>query len=347
MASQHTAISWSGLAVRGRSALPAGALILLVAAALLLAIWPRQSQHLSPALRSAGPGQAAVSEPVAVPVVQPQEFEALSPQEAEARNAARPLSNRPLEPARAFQFPAASRDGLEWNRAVNCLALANYFEAAGEGPAGMRAVSQVVLNRVRHPAFPKSVCEVVFQGAERTTGCQFTFACDGSLARAPIPALFTRAREIAAAALRGSVDRAIGMATHYHTRQVVPYWADNLDKVQVRGAHIFYVWKGRAGSRGAFGGLYAGEHSAVADAYLPADQQPGGPAAAPAAATEVFAQNLPMAEGAHPGGANRHRAYLVADEGGKSLLADDQNRGRLQAQPLVHLNGELGTPDPN
>ena len=95
---------------------------------------------------------------------------------------------------------------------------------AGDDPAGQRAVAQVVLNRVRHPAFPKTVCGVVFEGQDRTTGCQFTFSCDGALTRwSPSPALWTAARQIATAALTGTVYRPVGYATHYHTDWVVPY----------------------------------------------------------------------------------------------------------------------------
>ena len=200
----------------------------IVAAALVAVLVATMSRHPAPPLHPAGatthPASASPAATAAepLPVVEPQLFEQVSAEEAEARNAARPLARRPLEPARPFAGPATGDNPLEWNRAVNCLALANYYEAASEGAAGMRAVSQVVLNRVRHPAFPKSVCEVVFQGSDRSTGCQFTFTCDGSLNRPAIPALMERARAVAIAALRGTVDRGVGMATHYHTRQSCP-----------------------------------------------------------------------------------------------------------------------------
>jgi spore germination cell wall hydrolase CwlJ-like protein len=58
----------------------------------------------------------------------------------------------------------------------------------------------VILNRVRHPAYPATVCGVVFEGARRITGCQFTFSCDGSLRRGPMAPYWQRAREVAEAA---------------------------------------------------------------------------------------------------------------------------------------------------
>jgi hypothetical protein len=116
----------------------------------------------------------------------------------------------------------------------------------------------VVLNRMRHPAFPKTVCGVVFQGADRKTGCQFTFTCDGALARKPDEAAWARARKVAEAALSGFVMKKVGNATHYHADYVAPYWSPTLVKVAVVGQHIFYRWTGGAGLPPAFGGRYGG-----------------------------------------------------------------------------------------
>jgi hypothetical protein len=93
---------------------------------------------------------------------------------------------------------------------------------------------------------------VVFQGAERTTGCQFTFTCDGALARVPSPAAWTRARDIATRALRGDVYKLVGWATHYHTDWVVPYWSSSLDKIAELHTHLFFRWTGWWGTGPAF-----------------------------------------------------------------------------------------------
>jgi hypothetical protein len=137
-----------------------------------------------------------------------------------------------------------------------------YYEAAYETTDGQRAVAQVVLNRMRHPAFPKTVCGVVFQGSTRATGCQFTFTCDGALARQPTDEGWARARKVAEAALNGHVMRKVGNATHYHAAYVAPYWSPSLVKVGTIGAHIFYRWTGGAGLPPAFGGRYAGGETA-------------------------------------------------------------------------------------
>jgi hypothetical protein len=97
-----------------------------------------------------------------------------------------------------------------------------------------------VLNRVRHPAYPNSVCGVVYQGSQRTTGCQFTFTCDGSMGAGIEPYSWERAERIAAAALRGDVYRPVGLSTNYHTTAIHPYWAPSLIPQAVVGAHIFY-----------------------------------------------------------------------------------------------------------
>ena len=148
--------------------------------------------------------------------------------------------------------------GLDKARALQCLSMAVYYEAASESYQGQEAVAQVVLNRVAHPAYPASVCGVVFQGSERKTGCQFTFTCDGSLARRPSRQGWARAQSIALAALAGNVFKPVGLATHYHTNYVNPYWAASLDYVGNIGAHRFYRWKGGAGRAGAFTDAYAG-----------------------------------------------------------------------------------------
>src|SRR6185437_7038444 len=127
-----------------------------------------------------------------------------------------------------------------------------------ESLEGERAVAQVVINRLRHPLFPKTVCGVVFQGAERPTGCQFTFTCDGALARRPQDAAWDRARSVALAALHGYVMQGVGNATHYHADYVAPYWSPALVKVAVVGQHIFYRWTGGLGLPPAFAGRYAG-----------------------------------------------------------------------------------------
>ena len=153
-----------------------------------------------------------------------------------------------LEAAEPF---AAPRNAAAFDRALECLTQAVYYEARNQSANGQRAVAQVVLNRVRHPNYPNSVCGVVYQGAHRTTGCQFSFTCDGSLGYGIEPYAWEEAREIAATALRGNVYRPVGLATHYHTTAIRPYWAPSLVPQLTLGAHIFYRTPG-SGTTDAF-----------------------------------------------------------------------------------------------
>lgn len=148
-----------------------------------------------------------------------------------------------LDPCRVVaqdDLPVATPIDADRQRAVACLTVAIAYEAGFEPVEGQQAVAEVVLNRMRSPAYPKSVCGVVFAGSERRTGCQFTFTCDGAMARRLPDAVIARARSIAEAALDGRNPlRALG-ATHYHANYVSPYWAPSLIGVSSIGRHIFY-----------------------------------------------------------------------------------------------------------
>ena len=126
------------------------------------------------------------------------------------------------------------------------------------------------------------MCGVVYEGSTRATGCQFTFTCDGSLARRPSEWSWNRARKVAEAALAGSVFAPVGMATHYHANYVVPYWASSLTKNAIVGTHIFYRWAGGWGRPAAFTGRYAGGEPNVGglkEAALAAEAQTDAAAA--------------------------------------------------------------------
>lgn len=161
-----------------------------------------------------------------------------------------------IHPAAPFSMQRAS--ATDRARALQCLTAAIYYEAANEPDAGQRAVAQVILNRVRHPAFPATVCGVIYQGSERATGCQFSYACDGSMARIPARASWLRAIRVAGAMLSGSVEASVGTATHYHTYAVTPTWNRQLVMTAAIGAHFFHRWQGYWGTPGAFRQSYQG-----------------------------------------------------------------------------------------
>ncbi len=235
-----------------RSALLLGAL----SAPLLLANdfeWNSGAKAPAPA---AAATPAVIADPFAPKALRP-----LSPEEAAKWNSAVPQANAV---AAATPFAVSSANAESLGRSLQCMTAAIYYEAANEPIDGQRAVAQVILNRMRSPVYPHSVCGVVYQGSERKTGCQFTFTCDGSLARVPSAAGWARASTVAAAALSGYVYAPVGWATHYHADYVVPYWAQSLDKLSTIGRHIFYGWKGRSGTGAGFTSRYAGVEPDIA-----------------------------------------------------------------------------------
>jgi spore germination cell wall hydrolase CwlJ-like protein len=204
------------------------------------------------------PVPAGLNSAATAALAAPQAVEQLTADQAVQANALLPVSTLPNPPARPFKLDAGPADR---QRALTCLTMAVYYEAGNQGPDGEAAVAQVVLNRLRHPLFPKTVCGVVFEGSSLPTGCQFTFACDGSLARRPSLSGWKQAAAVAERALDGFVDKPVGEATHYHTIWVVPYWRSSVVKLTQIGAHVFYRWPGGLGGPGAFQGLYAGAES--------------------------------------------------------------------------------------
>lgn len=181
-----------------------------------------------------------------------------------------------IQPAQPFQLSGSATDRA---RALQCLTTAIYYEAATEPDDGQKAVAQVVLNRVRHPAFPGTVCGVVFQGSEKR-GCQFSFACDGAMARGqPSREYWARAQKVAAAALSGSVFVPVGLATHYHTYAVTPSWNRSLVMTGTWGAHFFHRWKGYWGTLAAFTQGYRG-HEPFPAPHPSAEPAPSAVAAA-------------------------------------------------------------------
>jgi hypothetical protein len=260
-------------------------MVVMLAALVAAAIWSlfpaRAERSVSVQL---SPAKTAAL--VAATSASPAEIRAVGEQ-AKLINASLPFSASPVQSAQPF---AIRGDDLDHRRALLCLTQAVYYEAGFEPLEGRRAVAQVVINRMRHPAFPKSVCGVVYQGASSPV-CQFSFVCDGSLYRAPAPAAWREAKAVAAAALLGYVETAVGSATHYHADYVAPRWAPMLTKITQLGAHIFYRWPGGWGQRAAFTGRYIGE---------PQDPLALRPPLRPAIEPGLAGQSLTLAQAGPP-----------------------------------------------
>lgn len=185
--------------------------------------------------------------------------------------------------------PSHAQIDEDRSRALQCLSTAIAYEAGFESVEGQQAVAEVILNRLRNPNFPKTVCGVVFAGSERRTGCQFSFTCDGSLRRQLPDSVLARTRSVAKAALEGINPMRAPGATHYHADYVSPYWAPSLVRVMKIGAHIFYRLPALA-DQGAIMRAYRPVGEPLIDALGPAPSLPSGSLAqADAPASPTFA----------------------------------------------------------
>lgn len=144
-----------------------------------------------------------------------------------------------------FDFSTIDVAALD-SKQTTCLAQAIYYEARSERRVGQLAVADVVMNRVASPAYPDTICEVVFQGSERKTGCQFSFTCDGSM-KARLNERKWRDSELLAGAVLAGIRKPVSRyATHYHADYVSPPWANTLTPTAVIGTHKFYRFPSRA-----------------------------------------------------------------------------------------------------
>jgi spore germination cell wall hydrolase CwlJ-like protein len=258
-----------------------------------------------------------------------------------------PPTASPVGPAaRALRI---DNSGVDRTRALQCLSAAIYYEAASEADAGQRAVAQVVLNRVAHPSYPSTVCGVVYQGSERATGCQFSFTCDGALARVPNRLFWLRAENVARQALAGTVYPGVGLATHYHTVAIHPYWADSLNYLGTIGAHRFYRFKGPAGQPATFRFAYLGgepiaaPHARGAQAISP-EAVPDPVAIQHAYETGLLAaQRNTFQPASHPGSAKAAPPPVYAAElqrrGGEALYRGDNLPGAATVLPQYEHSG--------
>ncbi len=150
-------------------------------------------------------------------------------------------------PAKSFALDSGEKQKVVAQRRVrlaeeNCLARAVYFEARSETDMGQLAVAKVILNRVKAPNFPKSICGVVYQGSGSRNSCQFSFACDGLPDDVKQPGAWSHAKSIAQRAISGDPAVAMmGKATNYHADYVNPKWAKTMRRLTKIGRHIFYA----------------------------------------------------------------------------------------------------------
>lgn len=259
-------------------------------------------------------------------------YKPITAEQAVQENGQLSFSTAPVEQALPLVLPPSQLLPIGRRNAIDCLTSAIYYESGNETNQGKRGVAQVVLNRARHPAFPNSICAVVYQGAERRTGCQFTFTCDGSLARQPARDRWDKARYVAIGAISGAVEPTVGMATHYHANYVLPYWAPSLDKVAQVGTHIFYRWKGAWGKRRAFVQTVQLDNeepfkSLTDEIPIGLDDEIVEPAAPIASPSRIIADDLPSAKTRvqpSPSVTSPNTSEIRADDTHSILTADER-----------------------
>ncbi len=246
-----------------------------------------------------------------------------------------------------FHFKTADVGVQEHARDTQCLAQAVYYEARGESSSGQAAVAQVVLNRVRHPAFPKTICGVVFQHVG--DDCQFSFACNGAM-RQPIDrASWRRALSVADRALSGAVMAEVGSATHFQAARSTSGWAGSLARVAQIGEHIFYRFTGRAGTPRMF---KAEPQRSGPDAAAPVDSDAGRVHAAFTVATASQAPASPAETEAQTADAKASSSALAlapsasisktAEAAGKTPSTVGEGAGG--AQPVKAVEPETSKP---
>ena len=128
-----------------------------------------------------------------------------------------PFAQAPLLSAPASDRPASLSELVDAHAGTEtqsedqeCIAAAVYFEARSESELGQLAVAKVVLNRVKDPNFPKTICGVVYQGSDRRNSCQFSFACDGIADEVRGKAAWDQSKRIAQKAIAGDQTIRVG-----------------------------------------------------------------------------------------------------------------------------------------
>ena len=148
-----------------------------------------------------------------------------------------------------FADPIIGNPAIANNPEEECLALNVYYEARSDNLAGMYAVADVVLNRVKDNRYPDTICDVVYQAKKDLAGqvlrnkCQFSWYCDGKDDNPADEDSWQQAQMVAYNIINYRKFKGITEgATHYHATYVSPKWAPSLELVGTIGQHIFYRW---------------------------------------------------------------------------------------------------------
>lgn len=130
---------------------------------------------------------------------------------------------------------------------VYCMAENIYYEASTQSYVGKLAIGLVVLNRLKSPKYPDTICGVIFEGSQNihTSTCQFSWSCNPRSAINTNSIAWHQSLKIATELLAKNesiIDITEG-ATFYHAAYVNPPWAKTLNHVVQIDQHIFYSAK--------------------------------------------------------------------------------------------------------
>jgi len=116
----------------------------------------------------------------------------------------------------------------------------NIYHEAGPGRQAMLAVGWLTLNRLRHPDFPKSLYEVVFDA--NGAGCAFDWTCDGKDDRPSDRARFALALAVAKELLSPAPppDPTKGALFMHAASRKPPAYTKTLRRAAVIGQNVFY-----------------------------------------------------------------------------------------------------------
>jgi spore germination cell wall hydrolase CwlJ-like protein len=120
---------------------------------------------------------------------------------------------------------------------LKCLTQTIYFEARGESYEGGVAVGNVMINRVKSPKFPKTICGVMRQKTGRM--CQFSFMCNGQINHPVQAAQWTRSKKIALDILNGTAPKLSNGALFFHAKYAKLRMASSRYTAKI-GQHYFY-----------------------------------------------------------------------------------------------------------
>lgn len=118
---------------------------------------------------------------------------------------------------------------------LECMAQNIWYEARNEPYEGKLAVATVTMNRVEHPTYPQTVCEVVFEP------WQFSWTM---FKRNPISNAekYAKIVQIAFEAIyEGKRLETIRNSMYYHNQTVSPKWSRMMFPIRRIGEHTFYV----------------------------------------------------------------------------------------------------------